>query len=237
MDSESFRSALSELGIEADESAAPLCKKYVGLLLEWNRKVNLISRKDESNIWVSHILHSAAILSKIRFPESSKVVDVGTGGGLPGIVIKIMRPDLEVLLLDSVSKKIAAVSEMIPSLGLEEIKAKTGRAEAIAHDKNYAKQYDFVVARSVAPLKDLLKWTYPLLKNRTDKFSAKIFSDEAPHEISSPALISFKGGDLSDELRAIRKENRILHTQVLELSLEKISGGILEEKKLVVVML
>ncbi len=124
-------------------------------MLEWNKKINIISRKDEENVWTYHILHSISPLFKIEIKQNSAIVDIGTGGGLPGIPIKILRPDISMLCIDSTGKKINAVSQMITDLKLNNIHALWGRAEEIGSQPEYAGKFDVVIARAVAPLKDL----------------------------------------------------------------------------------
>ena len=150
-------------GMELTAEQVSQLSEYVRLLLEWNQKVNLISRKDEANIWERHILHCAALVLLFDFPAGSKVIDIGTGGGLPGIPLKIFRPDLTVLLLDSTKKKIDAVSAMLSSLKLQNISAVWGRAEELATLPQYREQYHIAVARAVAQLPELIKWAEPFL--------------------------------------------------------------------------
>jgi 16S rRNA (guanine527-N7)-methyltransferase len=169
---------------EAEKLAA-----YAALLHGWNAKINLISRKHEEHILDSHILHSLVL----RMPNicdydfaNKKVADLGTGGGLPGIPLKIVTPSIEMTLIDSIQKKIAACSDMILQLGLTGIRATNGRAEELARNREHARVYNAIVSRAVAPLGELATWSKGLLK---------------PGGI----LFALKGGDLEEEIMAAHK--------------------------------
>lgn len=176
-----LRTVLAKNGLQASDEQLEQLSTFVRLLLDWNAKINLISRRDEANIWRAHILHSAAILLQAEIPEKSKVLDLGSGGGLPGLVIKILRPDLDMTCLDATRKKMDAVADMARKLNLRDCATAWGRAEDLGKDKWFNAQYDVVVARAVAPLKDLVKWSRPFLR--------------PPHA----RLITLKGGDLQQE--------------------------------------
>jgi 16S rRNA (guanine527-N7)-methyltransferase len=165
------------------------------LLLGWNEKINLISRQDVANIWQSHILHSSSILFLKKIQLNSKVLDLGTGGGLPGIVLKILRPDLDVLLLDATNKKIHAVQEMLLTLELTGIEAQWGRAEELSKS-SLAGKFDLVVARAVAALPEIARWAFPFLKKQKGG-GMKIQNYEYLHP---PAVLALKGGDVDSEI-------------------------------------
>ncbi|MBI4535707.1 MAG: 16S rRNA (guanine(527)-N(7))-methyltransferase RsmG, partial [Ignavibacteriae bacterium] len=120
------------------------------LLLEWNSKLNLISRKDEQRVWTSHILHSLSILFLVRIPKRSKVLDLGTGGGLPGIPISIARPDISVTHVDSIHKKVVAVKDVIERLHLTNASVVCSRAEDLPGEHpGQEVRYHIVVSRGV----------------------------------------------------------------------------------------
>ena len=172
----------------SNEEAAKI-GAYAELLRSWNAKINLISRKDEDHIFDSHILHSLTLrMSSVCNYDltNKKVADLGTGGGLPGIPLKIVTPSMQMTLMDSIQKKILACGEMIAELGLTGITAQWGRAEELARNPEHAHAYDAIVSRAVAPLEELAKWSKGLLK---------------PGGI----LLAFKGGDLEEEIIAARK--------------------------------
>jgi 16S rRNA (guanine527-N7)-methyltransferase len=208
---------------------------YVVLLLEWNKKINIISRKDEENVWTYHILHSISPLFKIEIKQNSAIVDIGTGGGLPGIPIKILRPDLSMLCIDSTGKKINAVSRMISDLKLNNIHALWGRAEEVSLQPEYTTKFDFAVARAVAPLKDLLYWSKVFLKSiDKNSFAIKIHSNGRV-DSNPPALLAFKGGDLSEEIEIAKRKYPQINIHSIDLTFTGSEQLIASDKKLLVV--
>ena len=204
-------------GLELTDAQATLLERYARLLLEWNQKINLISRKDEENVLERHILHSLTL----RMPAlcvydfaGKRAADIGTGGGLPGIPLSIVTPNLEITLIDSIQKKIAADSDMISRLDLNGIGAVAGRAEELAKLPKFAFRCDVIVSRAVAPLEDLLKWTRGLLK---------------PHG----TLFSLKGGDLEEEVARAGRLSYVNAIDVRPLTLDGYDAFEREEKRLV----
>jgi 16S rRNA (guanine527-N7)-methyltransferase len=155
-----------------------------GLYREWNEKINLISRKDIDALYEKHILHSLAIAVPCNFHPGARVIDIGTGGGFPGIPLAIFFPDVEFLLVDSIGKKIKVVNAVAEGIGLQNVTAIHSRVEDI---KN--KKFDFAVSRAVAPLGDLWRWVSPALVPGKK-------SDELHN-----GLICLKGGDLQKEIK------------------------------------
>lgn len=154
------------------------------LYAEWNEKINVISRKDMNNFYEHHVLHSLAIATQFDFPGGYNVLDIGTGGGFPGIPLAIFFPEVKFHLVDSINKKLKVVSEVANAIGLTNVATQHTRAKDIKD-----KKFDVVVSRAVAPLKDLWYWSKPLLKKRPI---------DQPKKISG--LICLKGGDLSKEI-------------------------------------
>ncbi len=152
------------------------------LYKEWNDKINLVSRKDIDQLYTNHILHSLAIAKWIRFVPHSSILDVGTGGGFPGIPLAILFPDSHFDLVDSIGKKITVVDNISDQIGLQNISAFHKRAEQMPEG-----QYDFIVTRAVAPLSTLEKWT----KTKVKKENKNAFNN---------GIIALKGGDLTEEL-------------------------------------
>lgn len=157
---------------------------------EWNAKINVISRKDIESLYEKHVLHSLSIAALFNFPTGTQVIDIGTGGGFPGVPLAIFFPQVQFHLVDSVGKKLKIVEAAREILGLTNITTQHIRAEEIRN-----KKFDFVVSRAVAPLKELLQWSRPLLKSST----VKIKSTEG-EEVYKPGLICLKGGDLKQEI-------------------------------------
>jgi 16S rRNA (guanine527-N7)-methyltransferase len=211
-----LRTVCRKNGLTLSDVQVELMEQYVILLLEWNKKINLISRQDEAGVWENHILHSLALLFQSRIRDGTRIMDLGTGGGLPGIPLKILLPTQEFVLVDATSKKITAVQKMIATLHLTGISTVWGRAEELAGNKNLVSQFDYIVARAVAPLEDLIVWSSPFLRDKG--LEAGKASD--PDETKPPALIALKGGDLDREIadarrcrgvRSIDIENLIFH--------------------------
>ncbi len=159
-------------------------------VLHWNDKINVISRKDTAHIYLHHILHSLAIAKVIQFKPGTRIVDIGTGGGFPGIPLAIMFPDCEFHLVDSIGKKIKVANEICTHLKLDNVRAEQTRAEQI---KN---QYDFATGRAVTQLPKMLQWV-------ANKIAAKSFNS-APN-----GMLYLKGGDFDEELDQIKKYHKV----------------------------
>lgn len=230
-----FRTVCKQNGVDVTDDQIAKLDLFVQVLLDWNKKINLISRKDEEHFWENHILHSVSILFKLELPNNSNILDLGTGGGLPGIPIKILRPDISITLLDSTQKKINVVNEILLSLGLQNAKAVWGRAEDVGFQKEYSGRYDIVVARAVAPLKDLVRWSPPFLKKRTAQEEHQTEAQATRLNVSQPALIALKGGDLEGEIRQVRTNKQIQSIKVIDLALQGSEQFELNDKKVVIV--
>lgn len=158
-------------------------RQLEALYKEWNEKINVISRKDIDSLYEKHVLHSLAIAAVCSFDDGAEVVDIGTGGGFPGIPLAIFFPKVKFLLADSIGKKIKVVQEVASAIGLKNVTTVHGRVEEIK-----GRTFDYAVSRAVAPLGDLWKWINPLIRPGQK-------SDELPN-----GLICLKGGDLSKEI-------------------------------------
>ncbi len=182
---------------------------YKKQILNWNEKINLVSRKNQENLWKTHIFMSLAVLFKIDFSFNARILDLGTGGGLPGIPLSIMLPDIEFVLLDSIQKKISAVSAMISELHLPNASAVCGRAEDVQKEAAMQKSFSAVIVRAVSNLKDLIKYGYPFLRiNKQEKAAADFDSAVTRTDrlvLKNPSLIAFKGGDLSEEFAVAQR--------------------------------
>jgi len=207
-------------------------EQYVGLLLDWNKKINLISRKDEENVWENHILHCASLHFKLDFPRSASVIDIGTGGGLPGIPLKILQPDLDVTLLDATQKKVTAVREILNRLEMSGISTQWGRAEEIGKRAEHKGRFDIAVTRAVAPLADLVKWSRPFL--RTSLGGLGVGSGKNVF-VAPPALVAMKGGELEQEIGSTRSDKKIRETKVIDLIFSESEKISLSDKKVVLI--
>ena len=157
------------------------------LFLDWNSRINLISRKDEGHFYERHVLHSLSIGYFIDFVDGTKIMDVGTGGGFPGIPLAVLFPKVDFYLVDSTGKKIKVVQDIILHLGLKNVKAEQIRAEEVKDS------FDFVVSRAVTDLSQFVKW----MKGR--------FKAESKNEINNGVLY-LKGGDLTEELKKVSRK-------------------------------
>ena len=157
---------------------------------EWNARINVISRKDMDKFYEHHVLHSLAIAKVVTFKSMTEVLDVGTGGGFPGVPLAIVFPEARFTLIDSVGKKIKVVNDVIARLGLTNVKAFQMRAEQLGGE------YDFVVSRAVTTLDVFIPWV-------RGKVSPTCY-----HDLHN-GIIYLKGGDLSDELLHFRKKAKV----------------------------
>ena len=155
------------------------------LYKEWNDKINVVSRKDIDNIYTNHVLHSLGIAKVMPFKPGSEVLDVGTGGGFPGIPLAILFPETNFHLVDSIGKKITVVKEVAAALGLKNIRAEQIRAEEVKG------KYDFIVSRAVTRMKEFYGWV-----NNKTKTDSKNDLDNG--------ILYLKGGDLDEEMNELK---------------------------------
>lgn len=164
--------------------------EFKDIFLEWNARINLISRKDTESFEVKHVLHSLAIARFIRFNPDARVLDLGTGGGFPGIPLAIYFPQTQFILVDSIDKKVKAVADMVDRLGLSNVTVQRGRVEDLKME------VDYVVSRAVAPMDDLVRWTRNILISGQ--------KGSLPN-----GWVILKGGDLKEELSNFGKSVEI----------------------------
>jgi len=187
MDNIQFWTVASANGIVLEIPQMKQFERYHGELLYWNSKINLISRTDTDNIFERHFLHSLTPLKYTDFPMKAKVLDIGTGGGFPGLPLAIARPDLHVLLTDSIQKKLKLTEMFVQHTGLRFVKAKTIRVEDLAQDKSLLHSFDIITARAVASIGKLVGWTQNLLK-------------------PNGKFVFLKGGDISTEIAEAKEQ-------------------------------
>ena len=152
---------------------------------DWNAKINVISRKDIQNLYEHHVLHSLGIAKVVNFRDETTVMDLGTGGGFPGIPLAILFPHVQFHLVDSVGKKVKVANEVATAIGLKNVKFSHARAEEIKE------QYDFVVTRAVMPMVDLVKVARKNIKKEQ-------------HNAVPNGIIAFKGGELNGEIASMK---------------------------------
>lgn len=208
-----------------------------GLYKEWNEKINVISRKDIESLYEKHVLHSLSIAATFDFQPGAEIIDLGTGGGFPGIPLAIFFPEVKFHLVDSIAKKLKVIDAVAENIGLTNVTTQHSRIEDIKNRK-----FDFVVSRAVAPLKDLWRWSKPLLKSkesgvrsRESGVGSQKIKDRSPeagvrrreavsspdndsefttHDSRlttySPGLICLKGGDLAVEIQESNTRPRLM---------------------------
>ena len=157
-----FKEELNNLNIEINEEKGQMFYKYMNLLLYWNEKVNLTAITEPKEIMIKHFVDSLSV-SKYIF-EDSKLIDIGTGAGFPGIPLAIYRSDIKITLLDSLKKRVDFLEEVHKEIGLENIFTVHGRAEDYGRNKDYRENFDFAISRAVAPLNILAEYLIPFVK-------------------------------------------------------------------------
>lgn len=161
-------------------------RRMYDLYLDWNSKINVVSRKDIDQLYIRHILHSLAIAKVVPFKPGTRILDVGTGGGFPGIPLAVLFPEAEFTLVDSIGKKIKVVDAIAEGIGLKNVEAIHGRAEEIN------KKFDFVVSRAVTEMSAFLPWVW-----------SKILPG-GNNDLAN-GILYLKGGELDEELEATKK--------------------------------
>lgn len=179
-------SIISHYFPEITETQKTQFARLASLYKEWNDKINVISRKDIENIYINHVLHSLGIAKVIAFKPGTEILDVGTGGGFPGIPLAIMFPQVKFHLVDSIGKKITVVNEVSSALGLQNVKAEQIRAEQLKG------KYDFIVSRAVTRMKEFYGWIHNRVKT------------ESKNTLDN-GILYLKGGDLDEEMDELKR--------------------------------
>ncbi len=161
-------------------------KRLEDLYKDWNQKINVVSRKDIDELYLRHVLHSLGIAKVIEFRKDTEVLDVGTGGGFPGIPLAILFPKVHFTLVDSIGKKIKVVEEVVAGLELKNVKVVNSRVESLSG------QFDFIISRAVAAMPTFVRWVHGRIKK------------SSVNDIKN-GILYLKGGDLSEELEKFKK--------------------------------
>jgi len=172
---------ISSFFLNLSETQINQFSKLEDLYKEWNAQINVVSRKDIDELYLRHVLHSLGIAKVQPFEPNSNVLDVGTGGGFPGIPLAILFPETNFYLVDSIGKKIKVVNEVATALGLKNVKAETIRAEKVKGE------FDFIVSRAVTRMDDFVNWTKTKIAKKQN------------HSLKN-GILYLKGGDLTEEL-------------------------------------
>ncbi len=162
-----------DFGVNITEKQKCQLNLYGNLLLEWNEKINLTAIKEPEDVLFKHFYDCILFFKNSRIPKNASIIDVGTGAGFPGMIIKIIRPDIDVTLLDSLNKRLVFLNDVIEKLGLEKIKTVHSRAEDAGKNKAMREKFDFATARAVASLPVLLEYCTPLIKSGGEFISMK----------------------------------------------------------------
>ena len=171
--------------------------KLQELYQDWNLKINVVSRKDIDELYLRHVLHSLGIAKVMKFNPGANIMDVGTGGGFPGIPLAILFPESNFHLVDSIGKKIKVVNEVVHGLGLKNVRSTNGRVEEVKEE------YDFIVSRAVAQMETFVRWTKDKIAKRQN------------HPLKN-GILYLKGGDLKEELHKYTSANIYDLTQYFE---------------------
>ena len=182
------------------------------LLLEWNEKINLISRKSVSA--EDHIINSIFFLTKYSFDKVKSVADIGSGGGFPGIPLKILFPEVRITLIDSIKKKVNVQQDITEKMNLKKIEALCGRAEELSVQTKYKSKYDIVISKAVSSLDNLYLWGNKFLN-------------------SNGEMICIKGGNIEEEISSLLKLKKNLSVEVI--NFENLLPYSVEDKKIVVI--
>jgi 16S rRNA (guanine527-N7)-methyltransferase len=191
-------------------------KRYEKELRYWNEKINLISRQDISHILDRHFLHSLAILKYVEFPQKARCLDFGTGGGFPGLPIKIASPDIFLTLCDSIKKKINTTEMFANHTELRNIECFCGRIEELNNNKKYQKYFDIICTRAVGPTEKLIEWTLPLIK-KNGKY------------------VLLKGGNLDEEILSAKSKFPQFDIQIIDIQMIGMEWFQKESKKIVII--
>ena len=208
-----LKKGMEALNIELTQKQTDQFYKYMQLLIEWNEKINLTAITKPEEIIQKHFIDSATIIKNLK--NTKTLIDIGTGAGFPGIPIKIIKPEIEIVLLDSLNKRIKFLEEIIKKLELKNIKAIHSRAEEIGKNKEYRESFDTVVSRAVANMTTLSEYTIPLVK------------------IGGKAIY-MKSSEIEEELENAKKAIKILGGKVQKVEEIYLPGTDIKRKNIII---
>ena len=206
--------AASSVGMEFDDIKYEKFIKYRDLLKEWNEKVNLTAITEDEEIIKKHFIDCMKIFKFKPLKDAGKIIDIGTGGGFPGIPIKIMRTDVEIVLLDSLKKRINVLNDILKNIGIEDVSTVHGRAEDYAQTSEYREKFDAVVSRAVANLAALSEFCLPYVKVGGYFVAMKGPSVE-DEVINAKRAIGILGGKLEDIMEVEIEDSDLNHNLVI----------------------
>ena len=211
-----LQNGVEELGLYLNAEQRGQFDAYYHNLIDWNRRMNLTAITDYEEVQVKHFLDSLTVIPALgQHIDGLRIIDVGTGAGLPGLPLKIMMPDIKLTLLEATSKKTAFLTYLVQKLGIDTVEIVTGRAEEVAHQDKYREKFDFVFSRATAPLSTLVELTLPFC-------------------VIGGRFIGQKKGDISEEINQSDKAIAILGGNlraIMDIKLEEFT----DERKLVIV--
>lgn len=211
MNKELFVNGLKQLNIEVTDIGLKRFERYSELLKEWNERINLTAITDDDGIAVKHFLDSALPLKYLDTVQGARLVDVGTGAGFPGLPIKILRPDIEVTLIDSLNKRVRFLNEVIAELGLSGITAVHGRAEELSRKPEYRERFDLAISRAVANMTTLSEYCLPYAG--VGGMFVALKARDAEEEIrAAMPIMGTLGGRIKDVTAAPLPESDIVRT-------------------------
>lgn len=221
-----FRSICADNGMMLSDDQLSQFEKYRELLVSANRNLNLISRKDEENFYPNHALNSVSFLFSRCLKKAASIVDLGTGGGLPGIPIRIIYPESGVVFVDSITKKTSALSGIVEEMGLKNCAVVNGRGETLAGERDFKGRFDYVVSRAAGKLDEVAKWSRGFLRRH---------ETAAGETIPVGTLIVLKGGEFDEELKHARSNKFIDSVVVYDTVFDGMDEIYNKEKKLVLI--
>jgi 16S rRNA (guanine527-N7)-methyltransferase len=211
---ELLKNGLQALGIAADEQICEKFIKYKDLLQEWNLKMNLTAITEDREVIIKHFFDSASVLNAVHIKAGMRVIDVGSGAGFPGIPLKLLAPEADMLLLDSLNKRIKFLETVVGEMHMDKINCIHMRAEDAGRDARFRAKFDLCLSRAVARLSVLSEYCLPLIKPGGEFIAMK--GPDAPQEISDAEIaIEMLGGEISDVKTVLLPYSDINHTLIV----------------------